>query len=228
MAAGDLVLEYTGSLSNDNLPKTARRYFKAVSKTLAVDPKSGPVRQVYIHANSNVTLRRGTKDVSKYYAVRRLMRVWSAPLDAAAGTRAGAYQLNQKLAPDSAEKPLGDWIDAPGTVLIGRQTQDERVLYEWIVGGETSYRTLVEGLGGLYLLMTLDLTPGQYKLAMARAINLIPADVEAAFATGNAAWIPANAPWKTEDDIPAAGWLDRHTAWQAYGAYNAQLPLPTP
>src|SRR5688572_7053479 len=142
MADGDLVLEYSGSLSSDNLKKTPRRHFKAVSPTLAVNPKAGPAREVYIHANSNVTVRRGTSDVSRYYAVRRLMRVWSAPLDASTATRTGAYQLDQKMSTDSAEKPLGDWIDAPGTLLLYRQTQDERLLYEWIVGGETSYRTL--------------------------------------------------------------------------------------
>jgi hypothetical protein len=127
MADGDLVLEYSGSLSGDNLKKTSRRHFKAVSPTPAVNPKAGPARDVYIHANSNVTVRRGTSDVSRYYAVRRLMRVWSAPLDAGTATRAGAYQLDQKMSTDSAEKPLGDWIDAPGTLLLYRQTQEERL-----------------------------------------------------------------------------------------------------
>jgi hypothetical protein len=229
--ADDLAFEYTASVTSSDLSFSAFRKYKKVNDTLAIDLKGGVLQAVYIHGNNNIVVRRGTKDVSKSYAVRRYMRVWTAPLDPGPPeSRTNPYTIaDPRFLVDSYEKPPGEWADAPGHPSIRtKHTETSRSLFEWVVFGETSWRTPVEGLGGLYMIQIIDLTPSLYKLAMSRAFPLTANQVESVFAPGATSFAPPDTPWKTEADMQSSDWLARHIGWESYGAYNDQLPASTP
>lgn len=231
----DLRLEYSGSVTSpalDNLSRGAYRdSYRAVTPTLATSRKNNVLQGIYLHCNSEVVVKRGTANVSRHYAIRRKWRNWHSNLDPAnREQRLGGYSIDTgALAIDSGDKPLGEWFDAPGAILLHRQTQYERVLSEWVIGGVTSYNTLVQGLGGLYYFVILDLTPTHYRFFMSPSFDLTESVVgETLGQSGNLGPLPANGPWKTEADIAPNGWLAQHTTWQDYAALNNQLTPVTP
>jgi hypothetical protein len=234
----DLVMTYTATFTEDYLSRTNRAQYTPHngSKTLAVERVKGRLLSLYVHGNSQIVVRRGTTDVSKKYAIRRRWRAWEAPLDPNGDTRSSAYVWNEeKTVPhfqlDSGEKPLGEWFDAPGWNLMFREARTTRVLFEWVIGCERSYdRDLQEGIGGLHLFVIVDTSPGGYRIGMSRAYDLTEGQVRAVIGGGSAvpSPFPNDRPLKTEDDIPAADWLARHTTWQSYASLMAQLPLPSP
>ncbi|CAN7761573.1 hypothetical protein LJR130_007089 [Variovorax sp. LjRoot130] len=230
--ADDLRLEYIGSVDNDNLRFSARSNYTAVTPTLATRRTKGVLKDVYLHCNSDVLVKRGAVNVSKHYAVRRKWRNWLAHLDPAdRETRIDGYAIDQgALQLDSGDKPIGEWFDAPGIATGYRQTKFERILSEWVVGAVTSYdATLVDGLGGLYFFVILDLTPTHYRFMMSRAEALTTTHVEETLGAGSGLGpLPAATPYRTEVDVGATQWLARHPTWQDYAALNAALPLPTP
>jgi hypothetical protein len=227
-----LRLVYSASLTEDNLQLTARRNYKKVSNTLAVLTRGTSTSDVYLHGNSTITVSRGSANVSKNYAVRRRWKIWTAPTDGAdPPVRSGAYTLaTERLVIDSGQKPPGEWIDAPGIVQKRRQPSAERILLEWVVGGETGYNhELVQGLGGLYFLEIVDITPANYRVGMSRAFPLTEDEIRAAMGiSGDPSPLPDGAPLHSEDDLADADWVARHTSWQSYAPYNTQLPVEAP
>lgn len=228
-----LTLVYQASLTTmDNLASSTFSGYTTVSKTLAIYPASGALKQIFLHFNNTIVVQRGTADVSKHYAVRRKWRNWARHLDPANREATLDDYTTDNTVPvvDSQNKPPGQWQDAPGPNMVARQTKSLRVLSEWIVGGEYSYTpTLVEGLGGLYFFVVLDLTPAAYRMSMSPSFAITAEQAADILATpGNIGFLPHDAPWKTEADIADDAWLSRHTTWQDYSSYNNRLPQGGP
>ena len=232
MADGDLTLVYQASLTTtDNLSSSVFSYYQPITKTLATLTKGGALQNIFLHFNNNILVQRGTRDVGQYYAVRRKWRSWVSNLDPNdLDTQLDEYAIDA-AAPllDSGDKPVGRWTDAPGQLLATRYPLRQRLLSEWIVGGVTSYNTLVEGLGGLYFFVVLDLTPTLYRMSMSPSFDVTADQVADTLGrSGDPGPLPLDSPWKTQDDIADADWLARHTTWQDYSALNQQLPAPAP
>jgi hypothetical protein len=233
LGADDITLEYSASLTVDNLPRGARQKWTAVtnSKTLAYERTRGAL-SLYVHGNSDIVVKRGGNDISSYYAPRRRWRAWTAAIaQAPPNARSDPYaSVDHEFLADSENKPAGDWHDAPGLVLVSRQTTFQRVLYEWVIGVEHPRdRALLPGAPGIYIVVIADLAPTEYRLWMSKATDLTETELrtEMGDIQGNPGPIPAGTPWKTEDTIATADWAARHTTWQTYATYNNQLPLAT-
>lgn len=230
----EIGLEYAASVTTDNLPRGARKKWTGVpgNATLAFERTRG-VLSLYVHGNSDIVVRRGANDISAFYAIRRRWRAWTAPIDQAApNARSVSYAGDDhEFGVDSIQKPPGDWHDAPGFVLVSRQTTFVRVLYEWVLGVEHPRdRSLLPGAPGLYVIFVGDLSPTGYRVSMSTATPLTETELRSEMGENPAlpGPIPANVPWKTEDDLTAADWAARQTVWQTYTTYNNQLPIATP
>ena len=75
LGADEIGLEYTGSVTKDNLPLGARKKWTRITDTLAYERARGALN-LYIHGNSDIVVKRGTTDISKHYAPRRRWREW--------------------------------------------------------------------------------------------------------------------------------------------------------
>lgn len=240
--ATPLTFTYTAGCApgaTDLLAKTKlASSFTAITNTLAVDDPTS-VAQVYMHGNSNVVAKQGGADVSDRWAVFRMKRVWQRPLSPnptssdPIGGPTGPYVEGGgllKMAPDSEEKPAGDWVDCVGWILPKRVDFYERSLHEFGVSAQ-DYTThkVRDDSGGFYVSVIIDLSPQWYRIRMSQAVTLTSAQWKAARGLGGTSPIPATTPFKTEAATgpQAIAWAD-NSDWQSWGTYNNQLPLPGP
>jgi hypothetical protein len=226
-----LVLAYAPSVSVDYLEHSGFRLMTPVNSTLAIDKSAtGATIRIFIHGNIRLFVRRGGANVSRHFAVRRAMRVWTAPLNPGSSpSRTGAYQNpDRRFLMDSTEKPVGHWWDCPGIPQGVRLTSTARLLYEWVIACEDEDRKLVPGIDGLYFFMLLDHTPAVYRISYSPIWSVTPPQVTDVLSRGLAGTIPSNRPWRSEDDVQSSEWVESHTDWVSYAAHNDQLIPPGP
>jgi hypothetical protein len=233
--ADDLTLEYYPTLTTDYLLEigAAKSGYTLASPTLAVRKSGAVLKEIRIHFSSEIQVKRGLKNVSGNYGVKRGWRGWARRLDPNDREQAteGYGAATQGLGVDAGDDyAIGKWKDAPFFMTGTRQQEFLRTHTEWVVAARPSYtNALVDGLKGIYFFSILDLTPTHYRYRLSSAFELTLAQTQDIFGNGHGSGpLPANGPWKTEDDVASNAWAARSPDWISYAAYNNQLPLPTP
>jgi len=225
-----LVLAYAPSVSVDLLEHSQFSRMTPVNPTLAIETSGGATTQIFLHGNIRLFVRRGGANLSSHFAVRRMMRVWTASLGpGATPTRAGNYRIpDRRFRLDSSQKPIGHWWDCPGIPQGIKLTTSDRLLYEWVIGCEDEDRQIIPGMDGLYFFMLLDYTPSRYRISYSPIWPVTAPQVTDVLNRGLAGPIPLNRPWRSEDDVATDGWVESHDDWVSYQTHNDQLVMPSP
>lgn len=216
--------------------RTAQSGYAAGTPTLAYAPgtASGPLNNVYIHANLFFDVRvlispTTSASVSDRYPIHRFYRPWD--MRAGAG---GAFTYARPINPgelswggdvDDGGPRAEGYIDAPGPKLLRRDSgvhsYQEFVVFPRV---RASRRSEFE-LTAIYYVVYIAVTALNYAVHVSTPIDIADAEIDKIVTDSPNSIIPASQPWKTKADIDARTnpWLPGSGVDVPWSQWNQRL-----